>query len=96
MGTETREQEDSNPVYDDLRSLTIEERLQVAAWFYRVHAEGSVLTFAEGLEHASEIIKPDGWQHIAPRWVVKWRARNERREPPSPPPSAWDYEVLKP
>ena len=99
MTTEAREQADSNSVYDDLRSLTVDEKLQIAAWFYGSKVETPLevsFGFAAGLRHAIEIVREDGWRHLAPVWVTRWRARNERREPPSPPPSAWDDEVLKP
>lgn len=55
----------SDPV-PDLKSITVEQRLGAAILHY---GHGDRIGFTSGLEHALELLRPDGWKHIAPAWL---------------------------
>jgi len=57
-----------NPIYDQLKALTLQERLAVAAAHYEEYRP----EFAEGLRHAMKLVSEDGWYHLAPAWEREW------------------------
>ena len=62
---EIRAERDHANTIDDAYELTVVERIEAAERHYRQHDK----RFADGLRHAAEIAKSDGWQHNAPVWA---------------------------
>lgn len=63
--TDTKKCGCSDSIHDLLRGISVIERIEAAERHYRTRCP----VFADGLKHAIDIAKEDGWKHIAYSWV---------------------------
>ena len=60
---------------DLLRSSTPSERIRAIRNFYLSDAATDTPAVIDALEWAAKAAEPDGWQHIAPAWLIAGRER---------------------
>jgi len=65
-------------IYDRLKALTPEERLQVFKWALENAIDGTMFYSSKLLDQCIKVASPDGWKELAPSWEKGWREEKEK------------------
>jgi len=70
---------ENEKIYDRLKALTSEERLEVLSWGIDNEMGGNLYYSSKLIVQCIKVVSPDGWKELAPSWEKGWREECKKK-----------------